>query len=193
VAARAFGEALAITHDAGAAGFGAGPDGYQGPSFIADLPMPTGPEGTWGAFYADQRVLYYARLAASQLGVAGCRVMDTLAERLADGDFDDDAPAARLHGDLWNGNVMYDSNGAVLIDPSAHGGHRITDLAMLSLFGAPHLDTVLDAYEQSSAHLPTGWRDLIALHQVYPLLVHTVLFGGSYAGSAISAARKYMR
>jgi len=192
-AARAFGETLAITHDAGATRFGAAPDGYSGPSFIADLPMPTEPGATWGAFYADQRVLHYARQAASQLEVAGCRLMDALAERLADGDFDDDAPPARLHGDLWSGNVLYDAGGAVLIDPSAHGGHRITDLAMLSLFGAPHLDTVLDAYEQASVYLPTGWRELIGLHQVYPLLVHTVLFSGSYAGAAISAARKYIR
>ena len=56
-------------------------------------------------------------------------------ERCAAGDFDDDDPPARLHGDLWSGNVMWTPTGAVLIDLAAHGGHRETDLAMLALFG----------------------------------------------------------
>jgi len=192
VAAEAFGAALARTHDAGAAAFGAPPDGYTGPSFIADLAMPTQPESDWGAFYAEQRVMHYALLAGPELGPSGRRVMDALCERLIAGVFNDDAPPARLHGDLWAGNVLYAPTGAVLIDPSAHGGHRLTDLAMLSLFGTPHLDAVLSAYERATTHLPDGWRDLIGLHQVYPLLVHTVLFGGGYAAAAINTARRYV-
>jgi len=191
-AAEAFGAALAVTHDAGAPAFGAAPDGYTGPCFIADLPMPTEPETDWGTFYAEQRVMHYARLAESELGPPGRRVVDALCERLSAGVFNDNAPPARLHGDLWAGNVLYAATGAVLIDPSAHGGHRVTDLAMLSLFGAPHLGVVLDAYERASNYLPDGWRDLIGLHQVYPLLVHTVLFGGGYAAGAVSAARRYV-
>ncbi|MCL2490635.1 MAG: fructosamine kinase family protein [Propionibacteriaceae bacterium] len=191
-AAEAFGERLAVTHDAGAADFGTPPAGHDGPNFIADLPMSTNPEPTWGVFFAQQRLLPYARQAAAELGGDGLRVIEALVERLAAGVFDDDAPPARLHGDLWAGNVLFTEAGAVLIDPSAHGGHRVSDLAMLALFGAPHLERVFAAYEAASSQLPPDWRSLIGLHQVYPLLVHTVLFGGGYASQAVQAARAYL-
>ena len=64
-------------------------------------------------------------------------------------------PPARLHGDLWNGNVLWTADGVVLVDPAAHGGHRETDLAMLALFDLPHLDRVLAAYDEA-APLPTA-------------------------------------
>jgi len=191
-AARAFGEALARTHDAGARSFGCGPDRFTGPSFIADLPMPTDSSLTWGAFFAQQRVMHYAELARAELIPSGRRALEMVADRLADGVFDDDTPPARLHGDLWSGNVLFSPTGVVMIDPSAHGGHRISDLAMVSLFGAPFLDDIFDAYEQSTDHLPSDWRNLIGLHQIYPLLVHTVLFGGGYAAAAVRAAQRYL-
>ena len=104
------------------------------------------------------------------------------------GDFDDDDPPARLHGDLWSGNVMWTPAGVVLIDPAAHGGHRETDLAMLALFGCPYLEAVLDGYQEVHP-LRAGWRDRIGLHQLYPLLAHVVLFGGGYARQTEAAAR----
>jgi len=189
VAAHAFGEALAVTHDAGAPAFGAAPDGFLGQSFIADLPLETTPEPSWGRFFATQRLLPFAHAA---LGRSGLDVIERLAQRLSDGVFDDDAAPARLHGDLWSGNVMFTPAGVTLIDPSAHGGHRLSDLAMLALFGAPFLDDILDAYATASTVLPAGWRTLIGLHQVYPLLVHAVLFGGGYGAEAVATARQYL-
>src|SRR5205085_668353 len=97
-------------------------------------------------------------------------------------------PAARLHGDLWSGNVSWTTRGAVLIDPAAHGGHRETDLAMLALFGHPGLDDVVAGYE-SVTPLAAGWRERLPLHQLHPLLVHAVLFGGGYGAQAEAAAR----
>jgi len=191
-AAEDFGRRLAFTHDAGAEAFGSPPAGYTGPSFIADLPMTTDPQPTWGVFFASQRIWTHALASRRDLGSDGLKVMEKLADRLAEGIFDDEAPPARLHGDLWSGNVLFTAAGATLIDPSAHGGHRISDLAMLSLFGAPHLERIFSAYEETSSHLPDGWRHLIALHQVYPLLVHTVLFGGGYAHQAVTAACQYL-
>ncbi|WP_019699284.1 fructosamine kinase family protein, partial [Mycobacterium avium] len=111
-----------------------------------------------------------------------------VAARCRAGDFDDDDGPARLHGDLWSGNVMWTPDGVVLIDPAAHGGHRETDLAMLALFGCPHYDAVLAGYQQVRALKP-GWRNRIGLHQLYPLLAHVVLFGGGYAGQTDAAAR----
>lgn len=76
---------------------------------------------------------------------------------------------------------------APLIDPAAHGGHRETDLAMLRLFGCPHLDRVLAGYQEASP-LPDGWTDRIGLHQLFPLPVHAVLFGRGYARQAVAVA-----
>jgi fructosamine-3-kinase len=192
-AARRFGAQLAVTHDAGASAFGVGPDGWSGDGFIGDAPLPLRPERSWGAFYAGQRVLPYARAAARSgaLSPSGLAAIDALCQRLADGEFDDAAPPARIHGDLWSGNVLFSGDSVTLIDPAAHGGHRITDLAMLSLFGLPFLDEVLDAYQGASTRLPTGWRELIGLHQLHPLLVHAVLFGGGYGDRAVAMARRY--
>ena len=76
-------------------------------------------------------------------------------------------PPARLHGDLWNGNVVWGAEGrGWVIDPAAHGGHRETDLAMLALFGLPHLARVLEAYEQASP-LAEGWESRQGLHQLF--------------------------
>ena len=80
--------------------------------------------------------------------------------------------------------------GAVLIDPMAHGGHAETDLAMLALFGCPHLGRIVSAYDEVSP-LAYGWRDRVHLHQLAPLLHHCALFGRSYTRSALEAARAY--
>ena len=99
-------------------------------------------------------------------------------------------PPARLHGDLWAGNVMGDEQGRpCLIDPSAFGGHREVDLAMLRLFGGPS-ERMFDSYEACHP-LADGWRERVELYQLSPLLVHALLFGGSYAQSLKRTALRY--
>lgn len=192
-AGRLFGTQLATTHDAGAAAFGTPPQGWSGDGFIGDAPLMHRAEQQWGRFYAQQRVLPFARSATSTgaLSRVGLSRIESLAERLNGGEFDDPAPPARIHGDLWAGNVLFDRAGAVLINPAAHGGHRITDLAMLALFGFPNLSEVYAGYEAASKWLPPGWRDLIGLHQIHPLLVHAVLFGGGYGDEAAAISSRY--
>ncbi len=191
-AAREFGRRLAVTHDSGAAGFGAAPDGWRGPGFFGPLhhppPMTLRAHSCWGSFYADERLLPMLEPAADRLGPDGRAVLERVADRCRDGHFDDDDVPARLHGDLWSGNVMWTPAGAVLIDPAAHGGHRETDLAMLALFGFPFLDAVREGYGDVRP-LRAGWSDRVALHQLYPLLAHVVLFGAGYARQTIAAAR----
>jgi fructosamine-3-kinase len=95
-----------------------------------------------------------------------------------------------VHGDLWWGNVLFGADGrAWVIDPSVHGGHGEEDLAMLALFG-PVPARLLDAYQEVQP-LHDGWPDRVALFQLYPLLVHTVLFGGGYRARAEAIARRF--
>jgi fructosamine-3-kinase len=190
--ARAFGAALATTHGAGAEGFGVPPEGWSGPTFIGQQVLSTRDGGwpTWGAFYAEQRVLPYAERAARRGSIGGSdlRLVQEACARLSSGDLDDGEPPARIHGDLWNGNLQWTAEGAVLIDPAASGGHRETDLAMLALFGCPFLAEVYAAYD--GAHpLRTGWRDRVGLHQLHPLAVHAASHGPSYAAPLVAAAR----
>ncbi|GAA3845304.1 fructosamine kinase family protein [Streptomyces phyllanthi] len=185
-----FGRDLAALHAAGAPAFGAPPPGGPTEAYIGLAPMRNDPGTDWPRWYAEHRVLPYVRRAVDDgaLRSAGAAVVERVCERLP-GLAGPAEPPARLHGDLWNGNVLWGADGhAWLIDPAAHGGHRETDLAMLHLFGCPHLDRIIEGY-QDTAPLADGWADRIALHQLFPLLVHTVLFGGGYADQAVAAAR----
>ncbi len=192
-AARAFGAALARTHGSGADAWGAGPDGWTGDGFFGPssepLPMPLGAWEGWGAFYAEARIAPMVRLARDRgvYDADATRTFDRLCSRLAGGDLDTDDQPARIHGDLWSGNVMWTPEGVTLIDPAAHGGHRETDLALLALFGTPHLDLVLEGYESEHA-LADGWSERVGLHQLHCQLVHAILFGGGYTEQALTVA-----
>jgi len=192
--ARAFGAALAGTHRAGASAFGAPPEGHGGPLYIGRRRMPSSTSDSWGAFYAEARVLPFLEpaLRAGNLTAEAEEVVRRACARVAEGAFDDDEPPARLHGDLWSGNVLWSDEGAVLIDPAAHGGHRETDLAMLHLFGCPHLETIVAGYE-SAAPLRSGWRERIPLHQLHPLAVHAAGHGPHYGEALHEAALSVLR
>jgi fructosamine-3-kinase len=104
--------------------------------------------------------------------------------------FDDGSPPARLHGDLWAGNrLVGPDRESWLIDPAAHGGHREFDLAMMLLFGGFGTDA-FRAYDEVSP-LADGWQDRIELHQIAPLVVHAIKFGGAYRVSAARAVRHF--
>ncbi|WP_425307536.1 fructosamine kinase family protein [Ammonicoccus fulvus] len=190
--AEEFGRALAQTHAAGADAWGAPPPGSGDGGFIGPLPQANLPCARWGVFYAHHRVRPFLEQAVERGAVdsAGRQVIERVCERLENGDFDDDSAPARIHGDLWSGNVITTPGRWTMIDPSAHGGHRITDLAMLSLFGNAHLGATFAAYAEAAA-LEPNWRALIPLHQLHPLLVHAVLFRAGYGASAVAAAEAY--
>ncbi|GAB3260643.1 fructosamine kinase family protein [Arthrobacter pigmenti] len=196
VAAANFGQQLACTHDAGAGAFGAGPDGWEGNGYFGPLSDPLSVSleqyGQWGDFLANSRLRPMIELAEHSAGLDahGRQRLESVADRLAAGEFDDDEGPARLHGDLWSGNVMWTASGVTLIDPAAHGGHRESDIAMMALFGLPYLDTVIDAYQEVHP-LVDGWEDRVNLHQLFPLLVHAILFGGGYMQQTLAAAAPY--
>jgi fructosamine-3-kinase len=184
-AAFRFGAELARLHAAGADTFGAP---WRG--FIASLPLDnTRDTQKWPDWYASRRLLPYLRLATDSgaLGRQEGRLTEAVMDRI--GSLAGPAePPSRIHGDCWAGNVLWSGGRGWLIDPAAHGGHRETDLAMLALFGAPHLDRIMAGYNDT-VPLAAGWRSRVPLHQLHPLLVHACLFGASYRDAVHSAAR----
>ena len=179
------GRSLARLHASGAERFGAEQDG-----FIGTLPLPNRTAPTWPEFYATRRVLPYLKLASDRGHVdqADRDQVEALVGRLVELAGPDEPPV-RIHGDLWSGNVVWSAEHGTLVDPAAYGGHRETDLAMLALFGVPHLQRLLDGY-QDETPLADGWEQRQALHQLFPLLVHAALFGGHYGHRAGEAATR---
>ncbi len=188
------GRRLARTHLAGASAYGdsgASDDGSRD-GYIGRLPLPNATAPTWAEFYATRRLLPYAKLAHDRgaLTAGESATIDAVVGRLSA--LLPDEPPARLHGDLWSGNVLWGQEGRVtLIDPAAYGGHREVDLAMLALFGLPHLPRMMEAYEEVHP-LADDWEERLALHQLFPLLVHACLFGGGYGARAAAAAARYV-
>ena len=184
------GRRLAQMHLSGAPRFGASPPGAVAarseigvgedsvPLRIGPLVLPNEPAPDWPTFYGEKRL---APLAA-RVGLEA--VTDAVVRRL-DQLCGPPEPPSRLHGDLWSGNVY----GPYLIDPAAYGGHREVDLAMLQLFGPPS-PSLLAAYDEVAPRAE-GHEDRVELHQLFPLLVHAVLFGGSYVERAERVARRY--
>jgi fructosamine-3-kinase len=194
----ALGRGLAAIHAAGAPHFGdpfvdTDADGGAGSARIGSLRLPNDPSAKWSEFYVSCRLEPLTRMAAERRAITegAVRAIGSVCGRI-DELAGPEEPPARLHGDLWWGNVLADATGRPwLIDPSAYGGHREVDLAMLALFGAPR-PRVLAAYCEVHP-LPDGARERVELWQLAPLLVHAVLFGGGYGAAAERAALKYCR
>lgn len=185
-AAERFGRELAALHATGAPSFGAPWQGY-----IAHLPMDNAPGDRWPRWYAERRIAPFLRSAARRLETAEIRLIEQVMDRI-ETLAGPPEPPARIHGDLWSGNVLWSGGRGWMIDPAAHGGHRETDLAMLALFGAPHLDRIIAAYQEVRP-LAEGWRARVPLHQLHPLLVHVTLFGSAYRDATVRAARSALR
>ncbi|MCL4286270.1 MAG: fructosamine kinase family protein [Thermoleophilia bacterium] len=189
------GAGLARIHAAGAPGFGAlpprAPPGAPLRFGAVELPTAAAAAGApWSRVYGERvgRLARIARDAGRHAGSAGA-ANDRVVERV-DEIAGPPEPPARVHGDLWSGNVLAATDGSPwLIDPAAHGAHREIDLAMLRLFGTVSGRT-LAAYEDVLPLAP-GHEERVALWQLQPLLVHAVLFGGSYGAAAGRAAALY--
>ena len=181
------GRGLALLHLSGAPSFGREDRGSTG-----SRGMPNEPCATWAEFYATQRLLPLARLAkdGEALGDRAIRDLDQVARRLPELGGEPEPPA-RLHGDLWAGNRLVGTDGHNwLIDPAAHGSHREFDLGMMQLFGGFGSECFA-AYERVFP-LGEGWHDRVALHQLAPLVVHAIKFGGGYPAAVDAALARYV-
>lgn len=187
-AAERFGRGLARLHRFGAPSFGLDRDNLIGPLAQGNAPRPS-----WAEFYGERRIVPMARRAidSGRLDRTLASRIDALAGRLPElcGPAE---PPARLHGDLWSGNALLAAaDGPAVVDPAVHGGHREVDLAMMRLFGG-FPEAVFASYAEEHPLAP-GHADRLELWQLYPLLVHVVLFGGSYAAAAARVINRYSR
>ncbi len=163
--------------------FGADRFGWTANNYIGNLPQDNEAELDWPTFYGQRRLMAQLEMAIERgrASAAMRRDMAKLVSRLTSL-VGPSEPPSRLHGDLWAGNCHVAGDGApVLIDPAVYGGHREMDLAMMKLFGG-FSDQVFAAYDEAWP-LAEGWRERISLYQLYPLMVHVNLFGGSYVAS----------
>ncbi|MBN2195669.1 MAG: fructosamine kinase family protein [Polyangiaceae bacterium] len=180
------GRALAALHRYGASRFGLDHD-----NFIGRLPQTNRPCPTWEEFFRERRLGVQLALGRRNGRIAAplAHAFDRLFGRLGDL-LGPPEPPARLHGDLWGGNLHVDDRGApALIDPAVYGGHREVDLAMMRLFGG-FGSRVFAAYDEAYPLAP-GHAERVELYQLYPLLVHVNLFGGSYVDAVDRIAHRY--
>jgi fructosamine-3-kinase len=169
------GRGLAGLHASGAEQFG-----FEEDNWIGSLPQCNARRENWARFYADCRLRPMAARAVRggalprEIAVRLDDIIDSMSDLVGPSE-----EPARLHGDLWSGNVIPDELGRpCLIDPAVYGGHREIDLAMMRLFGGFE-SRAFDAYAEAHPLAP-GAQQRISLYQIYPILVHVCLFGGSY-------------
>lgn len=188
-AAEQFGRSLAEMHHAGAASFGAQWAGFHGSAPMDNTPS----DDPWHVWYSRRRLIPYLQMSRDRKALTATDVafVERVIGRL---DGAGDEPPSRIHGDLWSGNLLWGADGRCwLVDPAAQGGHRETDLAYLMLWGgAPHLSTILAAYQEVWPLTP-GWRERVPIHQLSMYLLHTALFGEAFAPGVRETAEAYAR
>lgn len=167
------GKMLAKLHKNTAGFFGLDHSNYTG-----SLPQPNALKNSWAEFFASERILSQLKLAyeSRKIDAALLKQGENFCAEIQN-IFPEEKPAL-LHGDLWSGNFFFSTKGPAVFDPAVYYGHREMDLAMTKLFGG------FDAgfYEGYELEFPLekSWKQRIDLCNLYPLLVHVNLFGGSY-------------
>jgi len=180
-----FGENLANLHQLSNNKFGLGYDNY-----IGSIHQINTYENNWLNFYTNHRIIHLMIVARNKnlLNYQDCRKIESMC-----GSFKDFIPftlPSLLHGDLWSGNIICSENGSpVLIDPAVYFGHPEIDWAMLDLFGN-YPQYSFEIYNEINP-LEKGFEERKSIHQLYPLLVHLVLFGRSYYSSVMSKVKWY--
>ena len=193
------GAGLAALHDGrvaeGSAGGTAQPYGWHRDNFIGSLPQENGTADGWAAFWRDNRIEPQVRLARNRGFFAGGsgRVLEDLMVRMEEVlPSEAESGAAPVHGDLWSGNYYPDSQGSpVLIDPAVYRGEGEVDLAMMELFGS-FPSGFRESYGEARGIPPEYEVYRRDLYQLFYLLVHVNLFGGSYVRGSLTAAKRVL-
>jgi protein-ribulosamine 3-kinase len=165
--------------------------GFETDNYIGSTPQPNAPMDGWVDFFRERRLRYQTRLArdAGLLEDSDVRDIETILNRLDELLPEPEQPSL-LHGDLWGGNYLVDADGTpTLIDPAVSYGHREADLAMTELFGG--FPAGFHAAYREAWPLDPGYEKRSSLYNLYHVLNHANIFGGSYVSSARSIVRRY--
>lgn len=180
-----FGHSLAKLHRGSQDYFGLQEDNY-----IGSLGQVNAYKDTWETFFIENRIQPLIKKAfdLELLGSRHIKQFDAFSTA-----FDTLIPKERssmVHGDLWSGNLLCSSQQSpVFIDPAVYYGHREMDIAMTKMFGGFD-KTFLDFYNDVYP-LEKGWEQRLAIHNLYPNLVHLILFGRSYLGGIESVIKNF--
>lgn len=164
--------------------------GFTRDNYIGSTPQPNPWIGDGWLFFAEQRLLFQARLAEHNGRLVSAQVhqVERLAQRLTE--LIPVQPASLIHGDLWSGNVIADERGSpAIIDPATHYGWAEAELAMTTLFGA-FPAAFYQAYEEVRP-LEHGYRQRFSIYNLYHLLNHLNLFGAGYLGDVLGILRRF--
>ncbi len=164
--------------------------GWKEDNYIGNLIQRNTPHSDWSSFYAVCRILpLIQKLFDEQKYTRGDMTRsETFCKKLPEL-FPEEAPAL-LHGDLWQGNFLISDQGISVYDPAVYYGHREMEIGMTLLFGGFDRQ-FYNAYERIYP-LAAGWEERIPVAQLYPVLVHAVLFGGPYVQKACSIIKRYV-
>lgn len=159
-------------------------------NFIGRLPQSNTKHATWPDFFALERIEPQIKMGveSNKLTRSVLRDVEALYKKLGS-IFPSEKPAL-LHGDLWSGNYMFTKTGvASIYDPAVYYGHREMDIAMTRLFGG----FSANFYKGYNDEFPleAGFEDRVTLCNLYPVLVHANLFGGSYCRQAENIIHSY--
>ena len=168
--------------------------GWQNENYIGSLKQLNDWRNSWAEFYFEQRLLPLSMLLSNNRSFTNndLNAAEALGKKLTD--IFPDEPPALLHGDLWAGNMMYvrdvdDNSKPAIYDPAVYYGHREMDIGMSLIFGG--FDSSMYDHYNEMYPLENNWRRRLSLTQLYPLLVHAVLFGGGYVSQCRSILNKW--
>ncbi|KKJ00860.1 fructosamine kinase family protein [Prochlorothrix hollandica] len=177
-AAATLGRQLAQLHRRAVSGQGFG---WDRNNTIGSTPQLNPWTADWAEFWAEQRIGYQLKLGRRQGGhfPQGSRLLDRIPQLLAD----HHPQASLVHGDLWGGNGAVLRSGApVIFDPAVYYGDREVDLAMTELFGG--FSAAFYGGYRAEWPLDSGYDRRKPLYNLYHILNHFNLFGGSYESQA---------
>ena len=173
-----FGRELAALHRAVVTADGKLPFGFASDNYIGASVQKNMPKDSWITFFRECRLLPQMRMAERYFDTGMRKQCMKLLDHLDDYLVEPEFPSL-IHGDLWSGNAACGPDGkAWIFDPAAYVGHFEAELAMTELFGS-YPDSFYHAYDEVN-HIDSGYQDRRDLYNLYHLLNHLNLFGGSY-------------
>ena len=176
-----FGRSIANLHQISNEYFGLEYDNYIGP-----LVQENKQKDKWIDFFINERII--PQLKLGNFNTDTLRKFDKLFINI-ETIFHEESPSL-LHGDLWNGNFLFNKEKIVLFDPAVYFGNREMDIAMTKLFGG--FDNRFYHSYNEVFPLKKGWKERIDICNLYPLLVHINLFGGSYYSQLMHIVKRFI-